>query len=445
MRVRINRGRFLLGVGAGLASAGSGLAYAWYESAVLQPRAERERGLFPARGLPAVGRLAYVREGDMWVLDLGRGDERRLTRTGRVHTPQWSGNGRWLSYQEGPALWIAQPDSGETQRLHDSVVAASWSPRFAQLAYATEAGALLTAEPERTDRRQRELFPAGGEIGALVWSPDGVRIVVERRAPLTPQGLPLEALWLTNVLGREPLPVLVAAGRSRISLAGWTNDERALLFWQGFTAAAAADVLPLFAMPLPSGRAQLVAEAVLPYRRWLASSPHGDRLAFVDGGGAESWRDKRLRLVQTDALLAQSGGSLATEAVAGSDEWADTDPAWAPDGLALAFSRAHSAAPQPLQTRRIWIADLNGRPPRPLFDAGSPAAVALEPGGQERPRWSRQGRFLLFARRTGGQVELWLANQRGSEARRVTAGLSDPAPSTSGYLPWEQVYDWWPE
>lgn len=449
MRIPWTRRQQLLALSLGLGSLGAGFAYGRFESTTVRPRAAAEKGVFPAEGIPRVGRLAYVREGDLWVLELGRGEERRLTRTGSVHFPHWSANGRWLAYQEDGSLWIAQPDSGETRHLQTGVIAARWSPRFALLAYATRDGALFVAEPEVRDKRPREVFSLGSGVGdGILWGPDSVRLVVERREPPRRGQAPLEALWLTNIAARDPAPVFVAAGRTGVIAGSWAIDGRVLLYWQGLVAASVAeDGLPLYAMPAPSGRGVLVAEGALLHRRWLQWSPRADRLAYVDGAGRDAWSGKRVRVAQADELLraAQRGSSsLPTATIEGSEAWADADPAWSPDASKIAFTRTVGAAGDALVTRRVWIADKGLGSPRPLVVSGSPAVAALDHSGQERPLWSRQGQFVLLARRAGGQAELWLVTRHGTDARRVVAGLQDPAPGHHGYLPWEQLYDWWP-
>lgn len=43
-------------------------------------------------------RVAFVREGDIWVKHLPDGEERRLTKDGDNDSPRWSPSGAWLAF-----------------------------------------------------------------------------------------------------------------------------------------------------------------------------------------------------------------------------------------------------------------------------------------------------------------------------------------------------------
>jgi len=88
--------------------------------------------------------------------------------------------------------------------------------------------------------------------------------------------------------------------------------------------------------------------------------------------------------------------------------------------------------------RRIWIMKPDGSAKRRLTH--DPAYR------DERPRWSADGRHLLFARlHTSGRASLWLMRTDGSRLTRVVQDLS-PAPDWFGYygaIYWDFSFDWW--
>jgi hypothetical protein len=98
------------------------------------------------------------------------------------------------------------------------------------------------------------------------------------------------------------------------------------------------------------------------------------------------------------------------------------------------------ATRQELMQRRIWIVNTLGEPqPVRLTDS----AVFRD----ERPMWSAEGTFLLFARMdVRGRASLWLTTTDGSSARQVVDELTPAPPDPLGFyghIEWEAWYDWW--
>jgi len=70
---------------------------------------------------------------------------------------------------------------------------------------------------------------------------------------------------------------------------------------------------------------------------------------------------------------------------------------------------------------QLWIAPLDG---------GEPRQFTYGPGRDTSPRWSPDGRQLLFVSDRGGKKQLYVVNRDGGEARQVTElekGVSSPA------------------
>jgi TolB protein len=85
----------------------------------------------------------------------------------------------------------------------------------------------------------------------------------------------------------------------------------------------------------------------------------------------------------------------------------DVDPTWAPSGREIAFSSDREGGPP-----RIWIMDDQGLNARRLT------------GGSydTQPRWSPRGDTIVFTRRQAGRFDLWAISPDGSNERRLTTG-----------------------
>lgn len=138
-----------------------------------------------------------------------------------------------------------------------------------------------------------------------------------------------------------------------------------------------------------------------------------------------------MRYLPTSATLALLAASLlASPAVAQEpEETADTrftvddavglvgiaDPRISPDGGEVLFTRSTLDWEENERPDRIWVADADGSDVRPY---------TAEPG-DDRPRWSPDGRWVAFARSAGEEGDetrqVFLIRTDGGEARRLTS------------------------
>ena len=65
----------------------------------------------------SVGKLAFVRDGSIWAMDLPDGQPRQITRSGNDHQPRWSPSGRWLAYAYGSLLWVVRDDGSQAHAI----------------------------------------------------------------------------------------------------------------------------------------------------------------------------------------------------------------------------------------------------------------------------------------------------------------------------------------
>lgn len=395
---------------------------------------------------PSLGKLAFVRGGDVWVKDLPEGDERRLTQDGANASPRWSPSGGWLTFARGQQVWITRSNGLDAHPADNlSASEAAWSPRADRLAYLAGGGLVVTSA-DGSGRKQL-IAPPGNPpssaITALAWSPDGAWIAFEKLERATagenqPPRVLAQGIWRVKADGTETQPVYVNADpfATQSYLADWSPDGRLVLFWRGMqmSASLGMDGGPLLAVPLTGAAPTELTSQMLMHPDFLSWAPDSQRLALVAGGGRSTWDHKAIAVITI-------GGATQTRT---DSSQSALFPAWSPDGRWIAYTAA----------------------PGVDTDGGDPAADAsrkrhlwrMEPDGQnkqaltndarfhdEYPQWSGDGSSLLFARLDDAHAQLWLMEADGSDQRVVVNELT-PRPEglgTYGYIDWGRLYDWW--
>jgi len=404
----------------------------------------------PTAAAARLGKLAFARQGDIRVLDLDSGQERRLTTDAGAQAPRWSPDGQWVAFYEVQTLdlWVVGADgSGATQVAQSAAGGATWAPNDNRLAYADAEGAVTVVDVE-SGQRQQVLAP-GKQVGRFAWFPDGRRLVLEV-SEWAEQGSPGsgpprgQGLWLVNADGTGLTELRSVFVPNSADLGTISPDGRWLTLWEGMASASLrADGLPLRTMPATGGEAQEVAAATLLKPGFVVWSPEADRLAVVEGAGRQVWANRQIVVMRPDGsdrrILSDAGR-------------ADLSPAWSPDGRRLAFASVEAL---PLNTpyqqaeaivlrRRIWSVNADSSDKRQLTNDIAYA--------DQFPQWSADGSHIMFVRQPtdaaglGGEeaapVEIWLMRADGTDQRAVATGLSESWYGYYGVVDWNQVLDW---
>jgi TolB protein len=129
---------------------------------------------------PSGGRLAFEREGDIWIVDAEGGNPERLTFRGGTE-PAWSSDGRIAFTRRTrdtgfPGLdtdvFVIRPGAARARRLtFKSGSSPDWSPHASKIAFERRLDVYIVGSAGGGLRRF-----TFGEAGSPVWSPDGRRI-----------------------------------------------------------------------------------------------------------------------------------------------------------------------------------------------------------------------------------------------------------------------------
>jgi len=394
---------------------------------------------------PAV-RVAYVQQGNIWVLDGASGRRTRLTRDGHDAAPHWTTDGKALLFQRQLRSRIEtlrwQPGKGIRQ-LRDGL----WSPDASAVALVRVESHAQSATTVWVARhglavRITPIEPAF-QWAPLAWSPDSGRLALSRFVippPTKPgQEMPPTAasLWVTVGAGvathlkRLPLPPVSHGHPGWPDVVLWSPEGRFLTVGVGPDmpcGSCRADGRSYYAISIASGTVVPLGTALGTDEAisWASDDAY---VVLSIPAGRETYANKHL--VRMNPITGTKR-TLSHDA-----RWADIEPAVSPGGSLIAFARGHASSTANTVSTLALIAS------RHLFLMGAHAArphrLMSAPGWTDQaPVWSPDGQWLLFVRwrrHEQGQAAaaaLWAVRADGSNAQRL-ARLDLPEGFLNGF------------
>src|SRR6266850_5473821 len=380
--------------------------------------------------------------GDLWAVPALGGQARRLARD--ANFPAWSPDARRIAYVSGPeahrAILEIGPDGG-TPRTVLASDASSWetvrvrySPGGTWLSFETTLGEVWLV-PASGGQPRRLTVAATSHV----WEASGRRLyylsrgqqggtrlmsveIDEAKGEL--RGEPRTLSWMTGVI--RHLDLSKDGNRLVVSELEGSLNLTLLRLKPGGGA--------------PAGPEQILSRGQV-IDRYPEFSPDGRRIAFTSDrlGPMNIW------------VLDLETGRQSRLQLPGEDRGANV-PLWSPDGRSIALMRFHSDGTQALwlaaadgsqaeelipptqgltasafspdgrsilyeglteSTRQIFSIDLNSRQSRQMSSS---------PGDKYEPRWTPDGRFLVFVSNAGGSLQVRRMPAAGGREEVLTQG-----------------------
>jgi dipeptidyl aminopeptidase/acylaminoacyl peptidase len=253
------------------------------------------------------------------------------------------------------------------------------------------------------------------------------------------------SVWLVLADGSAP-PRRLSAEDFSSNSPRWSPDGKSLAILSARNADSSAGDSPkpqVYLLPMTSGGEGIAVTKLKNGVQSYQWSPDGTRIVVVSSSGASDgialadrksdvrhythtrykfndtgWFDDKRRhlwVVNTETREAKQ--------ITEGQDWNDADPQWSPDGMRIAFvSDRTGKAYDDSNNTDVWVIPANG---------GALTKISDHPFEDESPRWSPDGRQILFT----GQTErhqfpkLYVADSSGSAASHLAVNGLDLIPT----------------
>jgi hypothetical protein len=406
---------------------------------------------FAGQAAESLGTIVYVQKNGLWLRELPAGTPRLLISGANIQKPRFSPSGEWVSCVHANKLHVLSLQAGGAYVLgiyrDDCPPNAQWSPERDEIVLETKRGVyIFSAE----NLWKEAIYKVADKCFPLLFSSDGNEIVfAERSTKDKPDDAQGRICRLSLRDFQSSRSVLIAEDHTGLIPYAWNQRRGEVYYWRDtdFSGSLRSDGLELVAVSDKGGASHSLNIETLVYDDSLSLSPAQNQLVACDGGGRNTWAQKRIVLVNLETRAKRYLTSKSTAA---------TTPCWSPVENRIVYSCGPAGeegggepARRLLAQRRLWSVDSNPN--------GTRRQLTHDPlYRDEEPIWSANGKQILFGRISAdGRKSLWIMMASGGNLRQITGTLPiyDGPEGASwrseeswwgyyGHIDWANAFDW---
>jgi len=367
-------------------------------------------GTTVALGKLASGRLAFVSDSHLFVVDADSRTARQLTKSGDASALTWSADGEWLAFSvrnapgyEDYTTWITRAEGSDARPLDGMSDTFAWSPTGHQLAIAGFCcsdlrGGLFVVDAEHG---KRQIVPQGSNITTVKWAPDGKTLGYTANAI---SGLAHYGVFSVGADGTNARRVVSG------QLASWSPDGRSLLVNRDANVEL---------VRFSDGTRRVLGRRVLAFDPpgWSAFSAQGDRVAFIDFPGDGVMQ--AIVVCHADGTACRRLTNTEALDIAG-------PPSFSPDGTQITFVSNHALHVVTIANGTVRTLENLGRD---LLQGAGDGVHITRGAASNAPVWLNDGTILY---RRGDELRVFDPSTATSAVVASPIGFADPGNSGQG-------------
>ncbi len=353
---------------------------------------------------------------DIYLQQIGSGGPHRLTTAPTFeYNPAFSPDGRWIAFLRRP-LFIegrqqdgvfVMPALGGPERM----IAPVWVPGLTRaLAWGPDSRWLIVAaSPSGTEPYALMAYPIDGGEPRKLTNPPAETAVADTSPVLSPDGRQVAFLrnrtWGVRCCGAfADGDVFVLPISRDMSAAGAPRQVSAEKCCVSDVAWARNGEILYVVRRDGAQRVMRTASSRLAVPRLVPSlGPVGRDIVVSPQGDRIAYSTS---VISSQILRLELGGARVGPVPFISSSYGDLDPRFSPDGKRIVFVSGRSGP------WSLWVCDADG---------SNPVEVVSLPGGVGAPRWSPDGAEIAFDGRAADNSDIWVVSAGGGKPRRLTS------------------------